>query len=53
MWEIALFLFPPYFQALTTAAVGRLLEEGKLDLDRPVRDYVNAWPEKHPVVTSR
>lgn len=42
-------------KALTAAAVGRLLEQGKLDLDRPVGRYLegNAWPERHPEITPR
>ena len=30
-------------KAITAAAVGRLVEEGKLDLDRPVSDLVESW----------
>ena len=31
----------------------RLYEEGKLDLDKPISDYVKSWPEKHPPITMR
>ena len=30
--------------AMTIA--GKLMEEGKLDLDKNIRDYVKDWPEK-------
>ncbi len=38
---------------LTAAAIGILVEEGKLDLDAPVQRYVPAFPEKRWPVTSR
>lgn len=41
-------------KALTAAAVGRLVEEGRLDLDAPVQRYVPAFPEKpEGAVTTR
>jgi serine beta-lactamase-like protein LACTB len=39
--------------ALTSAAVGRLLEEGRLKLDEPIHTYVPAYPEKPWPVTLR
>ena len=33
-------------KSLTTAAVARLCEEGKLDLDVPVQQYVPEFPAK-------
>lgn len=39
--------------ALTSAAVGRLLEEGRLDLDDVIQKYVPAFPEKQWPVTLR
>ena len=38
---------------LTATAVMILVEEGKLDLDAPIRRYCPAWPEKHPTITAR
>lgn len=32
---------------VTMAAVAKLWEEKKLDLDRPIQDYVPTWPEKY------
>ena len=37
----------------TAAAVARLVEAGKLDLDAPVQRYVPSFPEKDQPVTSR
>ena len=31
----------------------RLYEQGKLDLDKPITEYVKSWPEKHPPITVR
>lgn len=39
--------------ALTSAAVGLLLEEGRLGLDEPIRTYVPEFPEKPWPVTLR
>lgn len=38
---------------ITATGVMRLVRDGKLDLDAPIRQYCAAWPEKHPVVTAR
>lgn len=40
-------------KALTAAAVGRLVEEGRLDLDAPVQRYVPSFPEKRWPLTTR
>lgn len=41
-------------KALTAAAVGQLVESGKLDLDAPVQRYVPSFPEKEKgTVTTR
>jgi CubicO group peptidase (beta-lactamase class C family) len=39
--------------ALTSAAVGRLLEDGRLALDAEIQDYVPAFPRKEWPVTLR
>ena len=40
-------------KALTSAAVGRLLEQGRLDLDDEIQAYVPAFPKKQWTVTLR
>lgn len=40
-------------KALTAAAVARLVEQGDLDLDKPVDEYVEAWPKDQPTITAR
>jgi len=37
----------------TAAALMRLYEKGKVNLDEDVRSYVPTWPEKHGVITLR
>ena len=38
---------------LAVTAAARLYEQGKLDLDAPISEYVKSWPEKHPPITVR
>lgn len=38
---------------LTSVALGRLVEEGRLDLDAPVQEYVPSFPEKRYEITPR
>ena len=33
-------------KSITMATVAKLWESGKLDLDKPVQDYVSSFPEK-------
>ena len=40
-------------KSLTAAAVGLLVEEGKLDLDAPVQTYVPSFPKKRNPITTR
>uniref|UniRef100_UPI003216FBA0 serine hydrolase domain-containing protein n=1 Tax=uncultured Draconibacterium sp. TaxID=1573823 RepID=UPI003216FBA0 len=40
-------------KALTAAALGILMEEGKIDLDAPVQKYVPYFPKKEYVLTTR
>lgn len=40
-------------KALTSAALGRLVEQGRLDLDAPVQRYVPDFPKKAWPVTTR
>jgi CubicO group peptidase (beta-lactamase class C family) len=45
--------FASVSKALTATAAMKLVEEGKLDLDKPVKDYVSQWPEKKWTITTR
>lgn len=40
-------------KSLTAAALGILIDEGKIDLDAPVQNYVSYFPEKRFVITTR
>jgi CubicO group peptidase (beta-lactamase class C family) len=40
-------------KTLTSLALGKLVEEGKLDLDAPIQKYVPYFPEKEHVITAR
>ena len=40
-------------KSITTAAVAKLWEDGLLDLDKPVSEYVETWPKHHPPITTR
>lgn len=40
-------------KALTSAAVGLLVDKGRLDLDEPIQTYVPAFPEKQWTITLR
>ncbi len=53
VWPHTRFRIGSISKPLTAAAVGRLIEQGKLDLDRRVRDYVPYWPEKEHAITAR
>jgi serine beta-lactamase-like protein LACTB, mitochondrial len=40
-------------KSLTAAAVARLVQEGKLDVDAPIQRYVPTFPDKGVVITTR
>jgi CubicO group peptidase (beta-lactamase class C family) len=40
-------------KALTSVAIGKLLEQGKLDLDAPIQRYVPGFPTKRWPITTR
>lgn len=40
-------------KSLTAAAVARLVQEGKLDVDAPVQRYVPTFPDKGVIITTR
>jgi CubicO group peptidase (beta-lactamase class C family) len=51
--EATLFRVGSVSKSLTAAAVGLLIEEGLLDLDAPVQQYVPTFPEKRWPITTR
>jgi CubicO group peptidase (beta-lactamase class C family) len=53
VWENTKFRIGSVSKPLTAAAVGLLIEQGKLDLDAPVQWYVPNFPEKRWPVTTR
>jgi CubicO group peptidase (beta-lactamase class C family) len=53
VWPATKFRVASISKALTAAAVGKLVEEGRLDLDVPVQEYVPEFPEKRWPVTTR
>ncbi|MBT5074365.1 MAG: beta-lactamase family protein [Kordiimonadaceae bacterium] len=40
-------------KVITTAALMKMVERGKIDLDTDIRDYVPEWPAKHAKITIR
>ncbi|MBL4603995.1 MAG: beta-lactamase family protein [Emcibacteraceae bacterium] len=38
---------------ITTAAMMKMVEQGELDLDRNIRDYIPEWPASHDPITLR
>lgn len=40
-------------KSVTSVALGRLMEDGTLDIDRPIGDYLPELPEKFHSITSR
>jgi CubicO group peptidase (beta-lactamase class C family) len=53
VWPETRFRVASISKALTAGAIGRLLEEGQLELDEPVQRYVPSFPEKRWPVTTR
>lgn len=53
VWPETKFRIASISKTLTAAAVGKLVEEGRLDLDLPVQTYVPSFPEKRWPVTTR
>ena len=52
MWPAVKFRVGSISKSLTAAAVARLVEDGRLDLDAPIQKYVPAFPKKaHPITT--
>lgn len=40
-------------KSVTSVAALKLWEQGRLDLDAPIRTYVPTWPESQPAITAR
>jgi len=53
VWPSTKFRIASISKPLTAAALGKLLEEGRLDLDAPVQRYVPSFPEKRWPITTR
>lgn len=53
VWPETRFRTASISKSLTAAAVGRLVEDGLLDLDAPVQEYVPSFPLKRWPVTTR
>lgn len=47
------FRYASLSKPITAVAVMRLAEQGKIDLDAPIRRYVAQWPEKPYAITPR
>lgn len=53
VWPETKFRVASISKSLTAAAVGKLVEDGMLDLDAPVQEYVSEFPVKRWPVTTR
>lgn len=53
VWPTTKFRIGSISKSLTAAAVGLLVEEGRLDLDVPVQRYVSDFPRKQWPITTR
>jgi CubicO group peptidase (beta-lactamase class C family) len=53
VWPSTKFRIASISKPVTAAALGKLLEEGRLDLDVPVQRYVPSFPEKRWPITTR
>lgn len=53
VWDETRFRIGSVSKPVTAAAVGLLVEQGRLDLDAPVQRYVPSFPEKPWPVTTR
>lgn len=53
VWPVTKMRIGSVSKTLTSAAVGKLFEAGKLDLDKPVQAYVPSFPKKRYEITTR
>jgi len=52
-WQITKFRIGSVSKPLTSAALMRLVEQGKIDLDAPIQKYVPTFPDKGALITPR
>jgi len=52
-WQITKFRIGSVSKPLTSAALMKLVEQGKIDLDAPIQKYVPSFPEKGALITPR
>ncbi|MBC2779111.1 serine hydrolase domain-containing protein [Parasphingopyxis marina] len=50
---VTLFRTGSIAKLFTATVAARMAEAGIVDLDRPIRDYLPEWPERHPPITLR
>ena len=53
VWPTTKFRIGSVSKPLTAAALVKLVEQGKLDLDAPIQKYVPSFPDKGAVITPR
>lgn len=53
MSDLSLIRWASISKPVTAIAAMQLVEQGRLDLDRDVRDYVAEFPDKQQIITSR
>lgn len=53
VWPSTKFRIASISKPVTAAALGKLLEAGRIDLDAPVQQYVPSFPEKRWPITTR
>ncbi len=53
VWEETKFRIGSVSKPLTAAALGLLVEQGKVDLDAPIQQYVPSFPEKRWPISTR
>jgi CubicO group peptidase (beta-lactamase class C family) len=53
VWPHTKFRIASISKAVTAAGLGKLLEEGRLELDAPIQRYVPSFPEKRWTITTR
>ena len=52
-WQITKFRIGSVSKPLTSAALMKLVEQGKIDLDAPIQKYVPSFPDKGALITVR
>jgi serine beta-lactamase-like protein LACTB len=52
-WQITKFRIGSVSKPLTSAALMKLVEQGKIDLDAPIQKYVPTFPDKGVLITAR